>query len=132
MSDTQAPASILLVDDSKGPREMYAEILAAAGHSVTLATNGEEAIALASTARFDVVVIDLVLLKIEGVAVIRTLRTNRRTKTIPIVALSGPMPEKMLKAIVEMGADLMLDKPCSPNELRTAVRVLLKRGGRRS
>jgi DNA-binding response OmpR family regulator len=132
MPDTQVTASILLVDDSKGPRERYAEILAAAGHSVTLATSGEEAIGRASTARFDVVVLDLALLKIEGVAVIRTLRTNRKTRTIPIVALSGPLPEKIRKTIVEIGADLMLDRPCSPNQLRTAVRVLLKRGGRRS
>src|SRR5712692_7441754 len=118
--ELRTTASILLIDDSDADRTTYAEMLAAAGYSVTVATSGEEAIAKAAAARFDLVILGLVLPKINGVAVIRTLRSHARTKTVPIIALSPPLPHGVQQAIAAAGADYALDKPPSRHMLELA------------
>ena len=121
------PAAILLVEDYDDAREMYAEMFKFAGHRVATACNGQEALDWASSERFDLIVMDMALPKVDGVTVIKTLRSRPETRSTPIIALSATVGEHMRKAALEAGADLFCVKPCSPDELESEVRRLLDR-----
>ena len=117
-----ARRSLLLVDDYEDAREMYAEYLAGAGFDVTSAVDGEDAIAKARSARFDLVILDLALPKVDGITVIETLRRSAGTERVPIIVLSASAGPDVQRKAMEAGATLYLYKPCLPDELEEAVR----------
>jgi len=122
----ELPARILLVDDFDDAREMYAEFLAAVGHSISAAADGQQALDLAQRERFDVIILDIALPKVDGISVIRTLRNWPQTKGTPIITLSASVNEETRYEAVRAGANLSLEKPCLPDELATAVRKILR------
>src|SRR5215472_17164450 len=88
-------ARILLVDDFDDAREMYAEFLAATGHSVISASDGEQALEAAARHPFDLIILDIALPRLDGISVIRTLRRWPQTKLTPIITLSASVNEEM-------------------------------------
>jgi len=117
-------ARILVVDDNDDTLSIYAEILSLEGHRVITAADGEEAIAYALHFAFDLIVLDLCLPKVDGIRVIKELRSSPTAQSTPIIAVSAgdePMHAEALAA----GANLALQKPCLPNELQAAVRSFL-------
>src|SRR5438876_153919 len=118
-------ARILLAEDYDDARQMYVELLEYRGFEVVAARNGQEALDHAARERFDLVILDIALPKVDGVTVIKTLRSRSETKPVPIISLSALVGEGMHEAIVAAGADLALDKPCTPDELEAAVTALL-------
>src|SRR5262245_35527060 len=80
---------ILLVDDFDDNREMYAEYLEYSGFRVTQASNGHEALARAFEQPPDLIVMDLSLPGMDGWEATRRLKADSRTKSIPVVALTG-------------------------------------------
>jgi DNA-binding response OmpR family regulator len=123
--NARRPTRILLVEDYDDAREMYAQMLSLAGHHVETAKNGEEAIEKALSSQFDAVVLDIALPKVDGIAVVKTLRNRTETKSVPIISMSASVGQGVHKMILEAGADLALDKPCLPDELAAAVGTLL-------
>ncbi|TMB30982.1 MAG: response regulator [Deltaproteobacteria bacterium] len=126
---TQA-ARILVVDDNEDSRFIHAELLALDGHKVITAMDGEEAIAYARHAQFDLIVLDLCLPKVDGVSVIKELRASPAAALTPIITVSAGDQSMHAKALAA-GADLALEKPCLPDELQVAVRSFLDRDRRR-
>ena len=113
---------VLLVDDSLDSREMYAFFLRSSGYAVHEATDGSDAVAIASELRPDVIVMDLSLPLMDGFTAIGRLAAHPETASIPIVVLSArTFPDDERRAI-ETGAAAFLAKPCHPDVLATTVR----------
>jgi two-component system sensor histidine kinase ChiS len=81
--------TILVVDDNVHLQIAFKKVLTSSGYRVELASDGEEGLRLARSIRPDVILLDMLLPKLGGVEVLRALKANRPTATIPVIALSG-------------------------------------------
>lgn len=112
---------ILFVDDDPQARDGYAAFLEHHGYDVVPAATGLEALKLASLLAPDLVVLDLVLPDIDGWEVARQLKAGDRTKSVPIIALTGAdLPHERVSAM-RAGCDRHLAKPCDPADLLDAI-----------
>lgn len=116
-------AVILLVEDVADVRTVLADILVREGFGVVEAANGHEAIVYASALTIDAVVMDLSLPLLDGVATTRVLRGNERTRSIPVIALTGYPVEGADREEF----DQVLSKPCLPEVLVQRLRGVLAR-----
>ena len=110
--------TVLLVEDSKLLRVNREHILKQAGYLVLTAVDGVEALILAYESHPDLILLDLMLPKLDGAAVLRTLKADPVTARIPVVivtALSEKNEEKLMQegaaAFVEKGLLLTTDEP---------------------
>lgn len=117
-------ARILLVEDDDATRRALTANLTAHGYEVRQADSGEEALLLWAKGRPDLVLLDLGLPGIDGLAVVRHIR---REATTPIVVLSARDQERDKVAALDAGADDYLTKPFGMAELHARVRVALRR-----
>lgn len=118
---------VLVVDDFDDNRAMYAEFLRFSGYEVGEATNGAEAIEMTQSFVPDVVIMDLSLPVLDGWEATRRLKSDARTRHIPIVALTGHALEGHSQGARAAGCDEFLAKPCLPETLLQTVRVVLAR-----
>jgi CheY-like chemotaxis protein len=81
--------TILLVDDNIHLQIAFKKVLTSSGYRVELASDGDEGLRIAQRVRPDVILLDMLLPKLGGVEVLRALKANRATATIPVIALSG-------------------------------------------
>jgi len=119
---------ILVVDDIEDSRELYAFYLNHVGYHVTVALDGETAIRLAQQQRFDVIVMDLAMPKMDGVEATRRLKTDERTRQIPIIIVSGHAMQGLAGAARAAGAEGYCMKPCSPETLEREIERVLAGG----
>jgi DNA-binding response OmpR family regulator len=125
------PLEVLVVDDESELREQIRRLFARDGHSVMAVADGHAAIDRASTAHFDVVVLDVALGPgPDGYDVCRTLRERRNV--VPIIMLTALDSEADAVLGLEAGADDYVTKPFGPAELRSRVRAVLRRAGPRA
>jgi two-component system cell cycle response regulator DivK len=117
---------VLLADDSVHAREMYGTYLQFRGFAFQPAHDGIEAIDLAIALQPDVIVMDMAMPILDGVSAIERLRRHERTRTIPIILLTGYPQRAIERGASQAGADVFLAKPCLPQELETHVRRLLE------
>lgn len=115
---------ILLVEDEKAIRDAVSAYLEREGYWVTPAADGEVALSEFEKHRFDIVVLDLMLPKISGEDVCRSIRD---VSDVPIIMLTAKGETEDRIAGLELGADDYLVKPFSPRELVARVRALLRR-----
>lgn len=114
---------ILIVDDFKDDREMYAHYLTRSGFRVSLASDGQEALDKALQLLPDLILMDLWLPQIGGWEAIRQLKASEKTKHIPIVVLTA----RAFVSATAVGSEGCLIKPCQPDDLLVeVVRVLDK------
>jgi two-component system, OmpR family, KDP operon response regulator KdpE len=119
-------AKVLAVDDEPQMLTALSRGLQRAGYEVVVARNGADGLAAAATAQPDLVLLDLRLPDLDGIEVVRRLRT---WSTVPIVLLSGAGSERARVAALDAGADDFVDKPFSMEELRARVGAMLRRAG---
>ena len=117
----------LVVEDEPHIRELVALHLGLEGLSVIEAGAGDEAIRLIDTETFDLVVLDLMLPKVDGVAVCRAIRRQPANGDVPILMLTARREESDKVLGLESGADDYLTKPFGVRELVARVRALLRR-----
>lgn len=117
-------ASVLVVDDEEGIRDLFRLTLAAAGYKVVEAKDGREAMARLREEPFDLLITDLVMPEREGIEMIETLRKQR--PDLKIVAVSGAFGGMFLKVAKALGANATLAKPVSPDALLATVRNMLE------
>lgn len=115
---------VLVVDDEEQIRRAVGRALSTRGYEVLEAGDGEEALALAAASQPDLVVLDLNLPVLDGLAVCERLR---RTSLVPILVLSVREEETDKVAALDLGADDYLTKPFGIEELMARVRALLRR-----
>jgi DNA-binding response OmpR family regulator len=117
-------ARILLVDDEQSIQTLLSYPLRKDGYHVTGAHDGSEALERFDEARFDLVILDLMLPKLDGVEVCRQLRSRSQ---VPIIMLTAKGSETDKVAGLEVGADDYITKPFSMREFRSRVKAALRR-----
>jgi DNA-binding response OmpR family regulator len=117
-------ARILLVDDEQSIQTLLSYPLRKDGYHVTSVLDGGEALQRFEEGRFDLVILDLMLPKIDGVEVCRQLRSRSQ---VPIIMLTAKGSETDKVAGLEVGADDYITKPFSMREFRSRVKAALRR-----
>jgi PAS domain S-box-containing protein len=116
---------ILFVEDDATLRELLASTLADE-YVVDIAGDGEQALRCILKARPEVIVTDILMPGIDGIELVRMLRSAPGTETIPILLTSGQAPEDIRIAGFELGADAYLAKPYTVRELRARIRAMVQ------
>ena len=117
-------STILLVDDEDSVQKLLAYPLEREGFRVLQARDGEEALACFAAEHVDLVVLDLMLPKLDGLEVCKRLRASSE---VPIIMLTARDDELDKVLGLELGADDYITKPFSIREFRSRVRALLRR-----
>jgi two-component system, OmpR family, phosphate regulon response regulator PhoB len=120
---------ILVVDDEPDITALVAYHLAKAGHRVSTAANGPDALKAAREERPDVVILDLMLPGVSGYDVLAELRRREETREVGVILLTSRREEPDRIRGLSLGADDYLTKPFSPQELSLRVTALLRRLG---
>lgn len=121
--------NILVVDDDADNRRIIELSMLKAGYRVTLAVNGQDAIAAVERERPDLILLDLSMPVLSGWETIKLLKADERLKGVPVLAFTAHAMSDDERKVMEAGFDGYLTKPCTP---RRAVEVvaaqLLARG----
>lgn len=120
-------AHILVVDDEPDISALVAYHLARESYRVRTASSGPEAIRAAEVERPDLIVLDLMLPGMSGLAVLEELRRRPETQEIPVILLTARKEEQDRIAGLRLGADDYVSKPFSPQELILRVGAVLRR-----
>jgi two-component system cell cycle response regulator DivK len=115
---------VLLIDDDRDTRLLYAEILRHDGVVVAQAGDGQAGFQRAIETLPDLIITDISMPIMDGRELMRRLRTDDRTRHIPVIACSG---RDRPRVQLEDEPNAYMDKPCDPDELRLQVRRLLGR-----
>ncbi len=118
---------ILVVEDEPAIQELIAVNLEHAGHRVQRAHTAAEADAMIREVRPDLIVLDWMLPDLAGTALARRLRSDARSKHIPIIMLTARAQERDKIEGLESGADDYITKPFSPKELLARIKAVLRR-----
>jgi signal transduction histidine kinase/ActR/RegA family two-component response regulator len=122
-------ARILVAEDEPVIRELIDATLAGAGHEVVLAANGAEAVAALETSQFDLVLMDVRMPEMDGIAATRRIRAMREPiRRIPIIALTAYAMAEDIERCRAAGASAHLPKPINRNELLQLVAKWSDRG----
>ncbi|HMF98063.1 MAG TPA: response regulator [Vicinamibacterales bacterium] len=116
---------VLLVDDYPDAREMYTEYLEFSGYEVIGAGNGLEALQRAVDASPDIILMDLSLPVMDGWEATRRLKADKRTASIPVVALTGHALAGISEGAKKAGCDAFVTKPCLPEDLVREIKKIL-------
>jgi CheY-like chemotaxis protein len=108
---------VLVVDDVDDVRDMYVEYLNYLGFDAQGASNGRDAVRKAISRRQALIVMDLAMPVLDGWEAIRILRADPRTRSIPIVVLTGQAQPEPLQRAIAVGATEVVVKPCLPAQL---------------
>ncbi len=115
---------ILIVDDEERIRKLLNMYLVREGYEITEAEDGEEALELALENDYNVILLDLMMPKMDGIEVAKRLR---REKSTPVIMLTAKGEENNRVEGFEVGADDYIVKPFSPREVVLRVKAILRR-----
>jgi two-component system, cell cycle response regulator DivK len=117
--------TVLLVEDTEDNRQMMKRLLEMSGYRVVEATNGKEAVDVASQERPKVILMDLSLPLIDGLAATRRIRTLPELSKVPIVAVSAHDTADFHSEALAAGCDAYITKPIDYTELEDIIQRLL-------
>ncbi|MDE2374932.1 MAG: response regulator, partial [Hyphomicrobiales bacterium] len=120
---------LLVIEDDRDAAEYLVKAFREVGHVADRATDGEEGLALALDGQYDVLVIDRMLPKLDGLSVIGTLRAKSVETPVLILSALGQVDDRVKG--LRSGGDDYLAKPYSFSELLARVEVLARRRGSR-
>jgi two-component system, OmpR family, response regulator len=119
--------TILIVEDNVKLAANLQRLLELEGHAVAVAHDGEEGLRRALSERFDCIVLDLNLPKLDGLAVCRALRGTHEPTPVPILMLTARSSKRDVVLGLDTGADDYLPKPFDLDELLARIRTLMRR-----
>jgi two-component system alkaline phosphatase synthesis response regulator PhoP len=123
---------ILVVEDEKNIAELITYNLERDGHRVKVATDGKKALEVIEREMPDLVILDLMLPKIDGLEVLRQIRSNPKAVLLPVIVLTAKTQEADRVVGLELGADDYVTKPFSMRELLARVKAVLRRSEQKS
>ena len=118
------PILILLVEDDPFMRKLLGKVLEAHGYKVTMAVDGLEGLRFAREVKPDIIVLDVMLPKMDGHKVCRILKSDPRSKTIPIILHTTQMGEQEERIAKEVGSDAFVVKNNTLTELLNVIQEL--------
>ena len=130
MTSNAGQVLVLVVEDYQDAREMYMAYLQFSGYRVAEATDGFEAVEKTIELLPDIILMDLALPRMDGWEATRRLKSDERTKDIPIVALTGHSLAGFAEGARLAGCDAFVTKPCLPDALVAEIQRMLASRGR--
>ena len=127
MKEQAEPQTVLLVEDTEDNRFMMRRLLEMTGYRVVEAMNGEEAVKLAKTESPNLILMDLSLPVIDGLAATRLIRKLPEFKSTPIIAVSAHDTTDFQSEAIEAGCNTYVTKPIDFNELEELIAKLLQK-----
>src|SRR5215204_7336806 len=124
------PATVLLVEDTEDNRFMMRRLLEMSGYRVVEAMNGEEAVNLARNESPHLILMDLSLPVIDGLAATRLIRKLPELQSTPIIAVSAHDTSDFQAEAIEAGCNSYVTKPIDFNELEELIAQLLQNRAR--
>lgn len=126
---------VLVVDDEKDIRELLIDDLLDSGYQVIEAENGAEALDRVYNDRPDIVLLDLMMPVMNGIEVLKTLKSNPDTANLPVLILTAVSAEEAEQRTMDLGANHYVTKPWGPGTIQTMIRMTLReaaKGGEKS
>lgn len=120
------PVRILIADDNEANRDILATRLKASGYEVLQAADGEETLAAAHQRQPDLILLDIMMPKLDGITVCRRLKNDTALPFTPIVLVTAKADAKDVVAGLDAGADEYLTKPVEHSALLARVRSMLR------
>lgn len=120
-------ATVLVVEDEPAIQELISYNLQQAGHQPMRAASAEDALNIMRHALPDLVLVDWMLPGLSGIDLAKRIKSDKRTKTVPIIMLTARAAEEDKLTGLETGADDYITKPFSPRELNARVKAVLRR-----
>jgi signal transduction histidine kinase/DNA-binding response OmpR family regulator/HPt (histidine-containing phosphotransfer) domain-containing protein len=114
-------ARVLLVEDNELNREVALGLLSDANLSIDVAENGQVAVQMASAGKYDLVLMDMQMPVMDGVAATRAIRSNADLRTLPIIAMTANVMANDIEQCVEAGMNDHVAKPIDPDALFAAL-----------
>jgi len=114
-------ASVLLVEDNTINQQVATEFMEQAGMIVTIATNGLEAVKAVGQAKYDLILMDIEMPKMDGYEASRTIRKDDRFRDVPIIAMTAHAMSGIRGKCLDAGMNEHLAKPIDPSELTAAL-----------
>jgi class 3 adenylate cyclase/CheY-like chemotaxis protein len=118
---------LLVVDDNEGNRDLLSRRLLRDGCEVLTAATGAEALSLARSHDFDLILLDIMMPEMDGFTALTELKKDPRLRHIPVIMISAIDELESVVRCIEGGADDYLPKPFNPVILRARVNALLER-----
>lgn len=117
---------ILIVDDEEILRKIYSDRLTFEGFTVETAPDGEEALAKIRTSPPNLILLDILMPKLNGLQVLEQINNDTALKTIPVIVLSNVANDENIKKALALGAkDYLLKTNFSPNEIISKIKTLI-------
>jgi two-component system NtrC family sensor kinase len=121
------PGAILIADDDVANRQTLARLLSLLGHDVTMAENGREVLALLHDRPFDLVLLDVVMPEMDGIAVLKQIKADAKLHEVPVIMVSGLDEVVSVVRCIEEGAEDYLTKPLDPVILSARINAWLEK-----
>ena len=122
-------ANILIAEDEREIRDLIQFTLMFAGHKITAAANGAEALELAPKVKPDLIMMDVRMPKMTGYEACREMKKIEELKKVPVIFLSAKGQDEEKQTGIEAGAIAYILKPFAPDDLTRQIAEILKANG---
>jgi two-component system chemotaxis response regulator CheY len=120
-----AKKTILIIDDSASMRAILGDMLVDAGYNVVEAVDGYAGLELVKETKFDLIITDLSMPVLDGIAFVREAKKMASCKFVPIVVLTAEGDASKLEEAKKAGASTWLTKPFKEKQLRAVLQMVL-------
>jgi DNA-binding response OmpR family regulator len=117
---------ILVVDDDSSIRRLLSYLLEKGGYTVLTAEDGIEALAIVESAKPEIIITDLMMGKLDGYELSRTIRARREDDAIRIIVLTARDQSSDVELLKALGVDSVMKKPINPQELLKTIKNFLE------
>lgn len=120
-------ARVLIVDDVEVNRDLLARRLQRLGHTIGMAENGQQALDLARSESWDLIMLDVMMPVLDGIGALSALKADVATRDVPVIMISANTEIESVVRCIELGAEDYLPKPFDPVLLRARVGATLEK-----